>query len=212
MVRILLVDDHVLFRSGLARLLATDARFEVVGEAGNGVEFLEMLAGEGCPDVVMLDIDMPVMGGAEAAAEALARYPKLKIITLSMHGEQEYYFRMVSVGVKGFLLKNSAFDEVVAAIMAVMAGGNYFSQELLREIAPAAVNHTKQAEHDSLSVREMEILLLICRGESNQQIADRLFISKRTVDNHRANILEKTGCKNAASLVVYALKRSFITL
>jgi len=263
-VRLLVVDDHALFRSGLARLLAADPRFEVAGEATNGREMLAMLspgpapwptsglspgpspapsgvAGPsgaaaphdvaGLPDVVLLDIDMPVMGGVEAAAEALARYPDLRIITLSMHGEQEYYFRMVSVGVKGFLVKNSAFDEVVAAIMAVMAGGNYFSQELLRELAPAAGSAAWQgmpqapgpataspavapAAHgrEALSPREMEILLLICQGESNHQIADRLFLSKRTVDNHRANILEKTGCKNTASLVVYAIKNSLIVL
>ena len=230
-VRLMLVDDHALFRTGLARLLAADPRFEVAGEATNGKEMLAMLAVE-LPDVVLLDIDMPVMGGVEAAAEALARYPDLRIITLSMHGEQEYYFRMVSVGVKGFLVKNSAFDEVVAAIMAVMNGGNYFSEELLREltpipsdtsqrppaVSPTAIGTSNGApgywarEREVLSPREMEILLLICQGESNHQIADRLFLSKRTVDNHRANILEKTGCKNTASLVVYAIKNSLIVL
>ncbi|GHV02349.1 DNA-binding response regulator [Bacteroidia bacterium] len=213
-IRLLLVDDHALFRTGLMRLLSTDPRMEVVGEATNGAEFLDMLPGVR-PDVTLLDIDMPVMDGIEAATRALTDDPGLKIITLSMHGEREYYFRMVSVGVKGFLLKNSTFDQVVSAITTVEAGGNYFSPELLLELAPGAASAGEPDSEDrgaTLSQREMEILLLICRGESNQQIADSLFISKRTVDNHRANILDKTGCKNTASLVVYAIKHSLIEL
>jgi len=215
-IRILLVDDHALFRSGLARLLATDPRFTLAGEATNGAEFLALLPAAGA-DVVMLDIDMPVMGGVEAAARALERYPDTKIITLSMHGDQEYYFRMIAVGVKGFLLKNSTFDEVADAITSVVAGGNYFSAELLRGVAhgqgQGGQGHgAGDASGEALSARELEILLLICQGESNQQIADRLFISKRTVDNHRANILEKTGSKNTASLVMYAIRHSLIEL
>lgn len=207
-IRVVLVDDHNLFRGGLRGLLDREEGFAVAGEATNGAEFLDLLETVAC-DVVLLDIDMPVMGGAEAARKALAKYPDIKIITLSMHGEEEYYFSMVSLGVKGFLLKNSSFGEVVEALSTVAAGGSYFSQELLT----ALVSILKRTEKEELlSARELEILLLICKGESNQEIADKLFISKRTVDKHRANILEKTGCRNTANLVAYAIKNSLVEL
>lgn len=214
-IKVLLVDDHALFRGGLKGLLAGSGRCEVVGEASDGIEFLQMFPGSGA-DVVLLDIDMPGMNGIEAAQKALEADPGLKIITLSMHGDEDYYFKMVSVGVKGFLLKSSEIDEVLTAITAVDRGGSYFSQELLRTLvgnlktAPHNVPEEESADH--LSERELEILLLICQGYSNQEIADKLFISKRTVDKHRANILDKTGCRNTANLVVYAIKNSLVEI
>lgn len=208
----MLVDDHVLFRDGLKGLLVAEGRYDVVGEASDGERFLELLP-ECRPDVVLLDIDMPGMNGIRAAEKAFVLNPALKIITLSMHGDQEYYFRMVSLGVKGFLLKSSGIDEVEAAIDTVMQGGSYFSQELLRTLVgnlKASSQQEDAAEQDSLSQRELEILLLICQGYSNHEIADKLFISKRTVDKHRANILEKTNSRNTANLVVYAIKNSLV--
>lgn len=209
----MLVDDHTLFRDGLKRLLDNRPDCRVVAEASNGAEFLNLIkAVPDAADVVFMDIDMPVIGGIEASQKALEINPDLKIITLSMHGDQEYYFKMVSVGVKGFLLKSSDFDEVTAAIDAVSNGGSYFSQELLctlvRELKPSSVSRSEEM----LSERETEVLLLICQGLSNQEIAERLFISKRTVDKHRANILDKTGCRNTANLVVYAIKNSLIEI
>ena len=207
-VRILVVDDHNLFRGGLKGLLEAREEFSVVGEATNGEEFLALLPGTAA-DVVLLDIDMPVMNGIEAATRALAAYPDLKIITLSMHGEDDYYFKMVSLGVKGFLLKSSDFEDVASAVITVAGGGSYFSQELLTSLV-AGLRHSPRQE--LLSERESEILLFICQGDSNHEIADKLFISKRTVDKHRANILEKTGCKNTANLVAYAIKNSLVEL
>ncbi len=210
---IMLVDDHTLFRDGMRRLLDNRVDCSVVAEASNGAEFLDRIkASPFMADIVFMDIDMPVVGGIEASQRALEINPDLKIITLSMHGDQEYYFKMVSVGVKGFLLKSSDFDEVLAAIETVAGGGSYFSQELLcslvRELRPS----TEPRSEEQLSERETEVLLLICQGLSNQEIADRLFISKRTVDKHRANILDKTGCRNTANLVVYAIKNSLIEI
>ncbi|WP_300828933.1 response regulator transcription factor [uncultured Rikenella sp.] len=221
---ILQVDDHALFRNGLKLLLNSHPRFRVVGEAATGREMLGWLEqAERLPDVVLLDIAMPDMNGIEAAAEALRRWPELRIITLSMYGEEDYYFKMVSQGVKGFLLKNSDITEVYAAIEAVLEGGSYFSQELLfnlvsnlRSSSETEAEELPEAEETTdeaaLSAREKEILLLICKGMTNYEIADTLFISKRTVDKHRANILEKTNCKNTANLVVYAIKNGLVEI
>ena len=210
--KVVLVDDHKLFRKGLRMLIDTLGRFEVAGEASNGIEFLDMI-GTSLPDIVMLDIAMPEMDGIEAARQALARYPDLKIITLSMFGEQDYYFKMVDAGVKGFLLKNSDFTEVRMALETVVEGGNYFSRELLMNLVNSLKNSPEELTPDSpLSDREKEIILLICKGMSTQEIADSLCLSKRTVDSHRANILLKTGCRNTASLVVYAIKEKLVEL
>ncbi len=224
---VLLVDDHALFRNGLKLLLNTHPKFRVSGEAGTGTEMLALLAGaaaepDGLPDVVLLDISMPEMNGIDAAAEALALYPDLRIITLSMYGEEDYYFKMVSQGVKGFLLKNSDITEVYAALETVLDGGSYFSQELLFNLVSnlrsssggeTGLDEEKaNADEAALSEREKEILLLICKGLTNYEIADMLFISKRTVDKHRANILEKTNCKNTANLVVYAIKNGLVEI
>lgn len=215
---IVLVDDHTLFRGGLKTLLNAIPGFKVVGEAANGVEFLTLTGTFLHVDVVLLDIDMPVMGGIEAAEKALKRNPEMKIITLSMYGEEDYYFKMVSLGVKGFLLKNSTIDQVRDAIITVVEGGSYFSQELLFTLVnnlKATTIADKQPvvnEEQRLSERELEIVLLICRGDSNSDIAEKLFISKRTVDTHRANILDKTGCKNTANLVVYAIKHNLVEI
>ena len=211
--RIMLVDDHTLFRDGMRRLLDNRADCKVVAEASNGAEFLEAVkADPDVADVVFMDIDMPVIGGIEASQKALEINPDMKIITLSMHGDQEYYFKMVSVGVKGFLLKSSDFDEVTAAIETVADGGSYFSQELLCSLVRELKPSSEPRSEEQLSERETEVLLLICQGLSNQEIAERLFISKRTVDKHRANILDKTGCRNTANLVVYAFKNSLIEI
>ncbi len=210
--KVVLVDDHKLFRKGLRMLIDTLNRFEVAGEASNGIEFLSILD-KYLPDVVMLDIAMPEMDGIEAARLALLKYPDLKIITLSMFGEQDYYFKMVDTGVKGFLLKNSDFSEVRMALETVMEGGNYFSRELLMNLVNSLKNSPEELTPDSpLSDREKEIILLICKGMSTQEIADSLCLSKRTVDSHRANILLKTGCRNTASLVVYAIKEKLVEL
>lgn len=210
--KVMLVDDHKLFRKGLRMLIDALNRFEVGGEASNGVEFLNMLD-QSKPDIVMLDIAMPEMDGIEAARLALMKYPDLRIITLSMFGEQDYYFKMVDAGVKGFLLKNSDFSEVKMALETVMEGGNYFSRELLMNLVNSLKNSPEELTPDSpLSDREKEIILLICKGMSTQEIADSLCLSKRTVDSHRANILLKTGCRNTASLVVYAIKEKLVEL
>lgn len=216
MIRIALVDDHSLFRKGLKVLLSSRKDFSVVVDAGSGEEFLSLL-GEARPDVVFMDYAMPEMNGAETTRRALELLPDLKVITLSMFGDNAYYSQMMSSGAKGFLLKDSEFSEVVEAVETVYGGGTYFSASLLeslshsmRSAGAAGRQGDDIAESDRLSEREIEVLVAICQGLSTQEIADRMFISKRTVDKHRANILDKSGCKNTASLVVYAIRNGFV--
>jgi len=210
--KVVIVDDHTLFRNGLRILLNTLEDYQVVGEAANGKLFLDLLE-QSVPDLVLLDINMPVMDGIEAATIAQKLYPDLKIITLSMYGEEDYYYKMVNAGVKGFVLKNSDIKEVKTALDVVYDGGSFFSSELLQNLVNSLKSSSKSKEfHAELSEREMEILVLICQGLSNQEIGDKLFISKRTVDKHRANILEKSESKNTAQLVVYAIKNRFVEL
>jgi DNA-binding NarL/FixJ family response regulator len=207
---ILIVDDHKLFREGLKILLKNLEEVREVREAPDGEIFLTMIKTYH-PDLVLMDIEMPRINGIEATVKALELYPDLKIIALSMYGDEEYFQKMVDAGVCGFLLKNSEFSEVKKAITTVMQGNNYFTEEILYKLVSRFKTKPAQVESPvSLSDRELEILLLICKGLSNQEIADKLFISKRTVDHHRASLLTKTDTKNAASLVIYAIKNKMI--
>lgn len=208
--RIVLVDDHTLFRNGLRGLLERQEGYRVVGEAGSGEEFLAQLDTLEA-DVVFMDFSMPGLDGAQTTERALARRPELRIITLSMFGEESYYSRMVEAGARGFLLKDSDIGDVLEAVETVMEGGSYFSPQLLSSLT-GRMRSREDAADDQLSSREREILVAVCRGLSNQEIADELFISKRTVDKHRANILEKTNCKNTANLVVYAIKNGLVEI
>jgi DNA-binding NarL/FixJ family response regulator len=205
-VKIALVDDHALFRNGLKGLIDGRNGCRVVAEAGDGNDLLESTEALAA-DVVFMDFAMPTMSGDKATMLALERNPNLKIICLSMFGDESYYSRMVEAGAKGFLMKDSSMEEVFAAIEAVMSGEEYFCQAVMQSISNAMRRHD---DIDSLSERETDVLIGICRGLSTQEIAEKLFISKRTVDSHRANILEKTGSKNTASLVVYAIKHNLV--
>lgn len=210
-LKIYLVDDHKLFREGLKLLLSTQNFVHHIYEASNGREFLENLSMVDC-DVVLMDIEMPEINGIDATREALRIKPDLRIIVLSMYGDEQYYYQMIDAGAKGFMLKNTGIENVIAAIRKVAAGENFFSEELLFNILNTMRDTKTESDvHDNeLSEREMEILRHVCKGKSNQEIADDLFISKRTVDKHRANLLGKTGCRNTAALVMYAIKNKMI--
>jgi DNA-binding NarL/FixJ family response regulator len=211
-IKVFLVDDHKLFRNGLTLLMENEKEIVVTGEAENGKQFCEYLDQEQ-PDVVLMDIEMPVMDGFEATEKACWKYPDLKVITLTMFGEEHYYLKMIEAGAKGFLLKNSDIDEVITAIKTVHDGGTYFSQEILYNMVKNIQEVRKETETPvKLSGRENEILKLICTGYSNTEIASELNISRRTVEKHRSNILNKTNTHNTASLVLYAVENKLIKL
>lgn len=206
---VILVDDHKLFREGLSLLLNNFSFIGEVYEAANGEEFLTM-AKNIRADVVFMDVDMPVMNGIEATAKAIKEYPDLNIIALSMYGDEDYYTQMIASGARGFILKNSGIKDVESAIMHVIEGKNYFSQEILSGILKS-INRKRQSNRSGeLSEREEEVLYHICKGFSNQEIAEQLHISKRTVDKHRENLLLKTNSKNTAGLVMYAIKNGIV--
>lgn len=196
-----------MFRNGLKFILNERDDMEVAGEASNGKEFLELLDFVN-PDIVLMDIGMPFMNGIEATRQALERHPALRILVLSMFSESEYYNSMIDMGVKGFVLKNTDNEELYQAILKVLAGGTHFSQELLLSIIRKKTPENKIL----LTRREKDVLDLICKGLSNQQIAEKLIISQRTVERHRSNLLAKTDSKNSVSLVVYAIRNRLITL
>jgi DNA-binding NarL/FixJ family response regulator len=211
-IKVFLVDDHKLFRNGLSLLLEGEKDIVVCGEAENGKQFCEAIQKEE-PDVVLMDIEMPEMDGFETTELTCGKYPDLKVIALTMFGEEQYYLKMIEAGAKGFLLKNSDIEEVIKAIKTVFDGGTYFSQEILYNM----VKNIKEVRREAgppvqLSVREQEILDLICKGLSNTEIASELNISKRTVEKHRSNILIKTQTYNTASLVMFAVENKLISL
>jgi DNA-binding NarL/FixJ family response regulator len=209
-IKVALADDHNLFRNGLKLLLSGCTNISIVAEACDGKELLSVL-GNVKADVVLIDIEMPVMNGIEATKAALEKFPDLKIISLSMYGEEEYYYRMIDAGVKGFILKNSEISEVIKAIETVAKGGKYFSSDVLYNVVKNIKTVSKISNNTAtLSEREKEVLEQICKGLSNQEIADILFISKRTVEKHRASLLAKSSTKNTAQLVMFAIENKLL--
>jgi len=208
---LIIVDDHLIFRQGLSNIITTENLATVIGDASNGKEFIELIKHIE-PDLVLMDIDMPYMNGMEATRIALEMMPDLKIIAVTMFGEEEYYYKMIDLGVKGFILKTSGINEIEKAIHDVMLGESYFSNELLRKIINSIghKNNPKIVDKPLITDRELEVLKLICQGLTTDEIAEKLFISPKTVKSHRSNLLEKTTCKNTPEMIVFALKNKYI--
>lgn len=213
--KVIIVDDHDMFRAGVKVLLNNTNTIEVVSEARNGKEFLDIMD-KFEPDTVLMDISMPVMDGIEATKQGLIKNPDLKVLALSMYGDEEYYFKMLKAGVKGFVLKSSGISELEKAILEVSNNGNYFSNELLVQIITnfreSNAKDAKTKADSLLTKRELEILKLVAGGLSNNEIAEKLNISITTVKTHRANLLNKTMCNNSASLILYAIKNKIIEI
>ena len=210
---IIIVDDHLIFRQGLKSILSSLNVANVIGEASNGVEFIELLS-ELTPDLVLMDIDMPHMNGFDTTVMAIERIPDLKIIALSMFCVEEYYYKMLDRGVKGFILKTCGINELENAILNVMMGETYFSNELLRQIINnlGRSSDVKSVPSEKLTNREIEVLQQICLGLTNEEIAAKLDISPLTIKSHRSNLLEKTGCRNTPALMLYALNNKIIKI
>ncbi len=215
-----IVDDQRIFRLGLRFLLENIEDVKSVIEAENGLNFIELLRKRKKIDLVFIDIKMPVMNGIEAAKLALKRDPDLKIIAITMFHDKEYFDEMMALGVKGFLSKSIEYDELKSAIDAVMNGEHYFSGEILEDLTnrgtpfSAAANQqiSKKVNKDTAAFtnREIEVLKLICEGKSTNEMAEILNISNRTVDGHRASLISKSGVKNTAGLVMFAINNKFV--
>lgn len=212
-VKIIIVDDHEIFRSGLKMVLGKLDYVKVVGEAANGQEFLDLIRKVNC-DIVLMDIEMPIMSGIDATKIALKENPDLKIISLTMFTEDDYIQSMMDVGVKGFLVKNINKETLDKAISTVAGGGNYYSEELFnfftRKINTKEIGNKMDEIH--FTSREKEVLQLLSEGLSNKEIAEVLYISERTVVGHKSNMLAKTGCKSAIGLLAYALRNKLIII
>lgn len=206
-IKIAIVDDHQILRAGLKVLLQCIDNIDIVIEASNGKEFIEQLEVTS-PDLVIIDINMPVMNGAEAVKIARKKFPDLKVIVLSMNREEHYFKTMNDLGVDGYIIKESDYEELEHAIETVLKGGKYFSQELLLSMVNNRPTHMKI----NLSDREQEVLNYMCKGLSANEIADKLFISPRTVEKYRSDLLLRTESANSISLVVFAIKNGLVTL
>ena len=209
--RVVLADDHNLVRAGVRKILEGHRGFEVVGEVGDGAAALALLEARDDVDVLVLDLTMPGMDGFEVLERAKRIRPETRVLVLSMHAGSEHVARAVREGADGYLLKDSAVQELVAAIDAVMAGRSYYSptvQEQLSRLVRAGSALARPL--DQLTDRERDILKLVARGFSTKEIASRLDISPRTVDTHRANLMRKLGLKSVALLTQFALREGLL--
>ncbi|TAK30070.1 MAG: response regulator transcription factor [Chloroflexota bacterium] len=213
-IRVLLADDHTVVRAGIRTLLDSEPDMEVIGEASNGREAVRKV-GELRPDVVVMDIAMPELDGMKATRELIARQPDIRVVVLTMHDDEEYFFEVLNAGAMGYVLKNAAPTDLVTAIRTVSQGNVFLYptvakllvQDFVRRGAP-----DDRPSSDGLTDRELEVLRLIAEGRTNQEIADNLCLSINTVQVHRAHIMEKLDLHNRAALVKYAIKKGLIDL
>jgi len=210
-IKVFIVDDHDMFRKGLKTLLNRTNRIEVVGEAINGKDFLEKFVHFNI-DVVLMDIAMPELDGIEATSLAMRINPNLKILALTMLEEEKYYYQMIQKGIKGYVFKSSGISELQKAIETVAKGKNYFSNKLLVKLIQSIGEINKFDELSILTSRECEVLKYIALGYSNKEIAKKLHLSTSSIHTHRTNLLHKTGCKNSASLMMWAIKNKLIKI
>lgn len=209
-LRILLVDDHQIIIDGLRSLVNSIDGMQVIGDANNGKEAIDLLKILDV-DVVLMDIDMPVMNGLDATKAIKARAGKTKVIILSMHCESGMVKELIGIGADGYILKNASKEELIQAIQKVAAGQQYFATDVTLSL----LNNKKNPSHSNLDVeltnRELEILKLIADGFSNKEIGEQLFISHRTVDTHRTNLMKKLEVNNIAGLISFAIKKGIVS-
>jgi DNA-binding NarL/FixJ family response regulator len=206
--KVIIVEDHSVFREGLKRIISDMDDLELIGEAENGSVFLDLLK-KMTPDLVLMDIQMPVMDGIEATEKALKQSPGLKILVVSMFGEEEFAYSMVEKGVAGFILKTADVPDFRRAINKVLEGQHYYSEEITGLLVKK-VRQLDTNERITLSDKEKEVLRLLCKGFSNSEIADTMFLSVRTVEGYRNKLLQKTGSSNVLNLVIYALRNKLV--
>lgn len=212
-IKVLVVDDHAIVREGVRMILAREADIDVVGEAGDGAEALQHVE-RLRPHVVVMDISMPGMGGIEATQVVRTKYPGVQVLALTMHEDESYVFQLLRAGAAGYVLKRAAAQDLVQAVRAAARGEAFLYPSVARKVVEDYLKRVESGEererYDGLTTREKEILTLIAQGLSNQQIAEKLFISIKTVQTHRAHILEKLGLHDRTELVRYAIRKGLI--
>ncbi len=216
MIRIAIIEDLPIVLEGIKLLINNIEDFQIIAEFSNGKEFTDNLHSIHA-DIILTDIDMPVMDGITATKIALSLNPELKIIALSMYNDRKYYYEMVTAGAKGFVLKQSPSNKLETAIREVYGGGNYFSEELLRSviiemqsIESLLVDEKKKLM--KLTDRESDILKLICQGLTNKELANEIFVSVRTIESTKSRLMEKTNTRNNAGLIIWAIKNKLVTV
>ncbi len=212
-IKVLIADDHQLFREGITNLLKASPDLEIVGQAENGKEAVEK-ALELKPDIILMDIGMPEMSGIDATLTLKKEIPEIKIIALSMHSDKQFINGMLEAGASGYLLKNSTYNQLIEAIKSVYSGNKYLSGEVTDIVINDYLDKKQEANkrEAELSERESEILLMIAEGYSTREIGEKLFISVKTVGTHKQKILEKLNLSNTAEMVKYAIKNGLIEL
>ncbi len=214
-IKVLLVDDHTIVRKGLRALLDAEPDIEVIGEAETGREALQQ-AHELLPDIVLMDISMPDMNGAEATRQIRHRLPSAKILVLSMHADEEFVFQLLRAGASGYLIKKTAPEELILAIKTVFQGHSFLSPAISNTVIDAYVRRademTAEDHYEILTEREREILQLVAEGRTSREISELLHITARTVETHRANLMAKLDIHTVAELTKYAIRRGIIAL
>lgn len=212
---IVITDDHNLFRKGICSLISDFDFIENIYECSNGKELLELLNSlENIPEVVLLDLQMPVMDGIEVTPKLRKLYPELKIIILTMEDDEQFILHMINEGVNGYLLKNADPEELENALLNVIAKDYYFSDDISSLVVKNLRSHTKTdfAIVSELTEREIEVLEFICKEYTASEIAEKMILSARTIEGYKRKLLEKTGAKNMAGLVVFAIKNKLVEL
>jgi DNA-binding NarL/FixJ family response regulator len=209
MIRVVIADDHTIMRDGLKHLLGAAGDIEVAGEARNGLEVIERVRDLKF-DILLMDMSMPGKSGIELIRQVRSEKPKLRILVLSMHEEQQYAVRAIRAGAAGYLTKESASLQLVEAIRKVAAGGAFISAEVAQQLALGAMPDATGPLHATLSDREYQILLLIANGKSISEIAEQLFLSVKTVSTHKSNILQKMNMSTQGELIRYALTHRLV--
>lgn len=214
MIQIAIVDDHRLFRQGLTFILKDEADIQILFEAENGQELLTQLE-EHQPQIVLLDLDMPVMDGFATTEALIAQYPELKILILTMHDDEQFMVRLMDTGANGYLLKNANSEEMIRAIQTLATNEYYFNERLsmamLKQIGKKSKPNKIALAASELTHRELEVLQLICAEQTTTEIADQLCLSPRTIESYRKTLFEKTGVKNMAGLVMWAVRNGFVS-
>ena len=212
-IKVLVVDDHTIVREGICSLLALAGDMEVVGEAANGRDGLEKVS-ELLPDVVLIDIAMPIMGGLEAIRRIHKEFPEIKILVLTQYDDKDHVFPVIRAGANGFISKTAASSELTSGIRAVFTGESYLSPTIAKlfveDYQRVALTETNEDPYERLTDRERDILKLVVEGYKTQQIAEMLTITPKTVEGHRTSLMNKLGIHNRLELVKYALRRGII--